>query len=128
MAILPRVPGISVEVRVYGEPLEEFFSEDEEDTTKTATRYVEATSGDIFTIHWTYHKSLKCRHQDLNDHALVDGKRVSSAITWSTDWMDQDSHTIDVTGVCLHEQGDYVKRDMIFSEVKIGQSSPPRFY
>jgi len=76
MAVHADYPGLTVEIYVDGRPLKEYQHEEEEDTPKVATRYVECRSGAEFSIKTKFKAPFK--PMDTSIVAYLDGTRVHS--------------------------------------------------
>ncbi|KAL1648463.1 hypothetical protein SLS58_002218 [Diplodia intermedia] len=121
MAIISDIPGLRVEVRVHGQPLDEFPSEDEPDTSDTATRYIEATSGVEFTVRITYDEALDPRYKsfDIQSRLELDGKLADRSNTQRKDWIRKERKEVNYYGSRSFENGKWYFRTMAFSQVNI---------
>lgn len=75
MAIHSDFPGVTVQVVVNDEPLEEYVNEEEEDPPKTLTRYIECQSGAEFAIKTSFTENFD--PTDMSLRAYLDGVMVS---------------------------------------------------
>ncbi|KAL0261713.1 hypothetical protein SLS55_003143 [Diplodia seriata] len=121
MAVISDIPGLKVEVRVHGQALDEFPSEDESDTSDTATRYIEATSGVEFTVRITYDEALDPRYKscDIQSRLELDGKPADKRNTERKDWIGKERKEVNYSGSRSLENGKWYFRTMAFSQVNI---------
>lgn len=104
MAIIPGVPGLDVEIKVDDVPLVEYIDEDIEDDANTVTRYIRATSGGKFTVHWTFQEDFEYREWDINTRLYVDGKRIDGCVNTSNKRKGQATYTTAITSVRSFEK------------------------
>ncbi|KKY20242.1 hypothetical protein UCDDS831_g04876 [Diplodia seriata] len=124
MAIISDIPGLKVEVRVHGQALDEFPSDDEPDTSDTATRYIEATSGVEFTVRITYDEALDPRYKsyDIHSRLELDGKHADRRNTERKDLIGKERKEVNYYGSRSFENGKWYFRTMAFSQINIVES------
>jgi hypothetical protein len=87
MAVHDDCPGLTVEILVDGESLEEYAYEEEDELPKTTTRYVECRSDSEFQIRTNF--KPPSAPMDISLHIWLDGTRVSKRILRKCDLLKQ---------------------------------------
>jgi hypothetical protein len=75
MVVLPDVPGLKVQVVVQGQPLREYQDLAADIAERTAECYVEAHTGAVFEIHFTFDDSFP-GDRPVSMIVTIDGKDV----------------------------------------------------
>jgi hypothetical protein len=118
MAILRDQPGLKVEILVDGVPLQEYDYENEEIMPSVVTKYIEAKSGDNFTIRYTVLPQFHIKHA-LVVQSYLDGKSMVKRVFSEERIRKYASRT--VTGVREAIAGKYYERKFCFSQLNTGQ-------
>ncbi|TKA68034.1 hypothetical protein B0A55_08372 [Friedmanniomyces simplex] len=79
MVAIDLLPGIDISIKVAGQALTEHEDHDEEQPDRTATRYIEAVSGQVFEIHITAQKGFRSGGDALSFYIHVDGSKPIDA-------------------------------------------------
>jgi hypothetical protein len=118
MAILRDQPGLKVEILVDGVPLQEYDYENEEIMPSVVTKYIEAKSGDNFTIRYTVLPQFHIKHA-LVVQSYLDGKSMAKRVFSEERIRKYANRT--VTGVREAIAGKYYERKFCFSQLNTGQ-------
>ncbi|KAF2142555.1 uncharacterized protein K452DRAFT_318156 [Aplosporella prunicola CBS 121167] len=81
MAILESVPGVTAEVRVNNIAVKEYVDTTTEDPPNTVIKYIEAISGQNFTVNWQFQPNFVHRNHSIYAIIYIDGKNVCSQTT-----------------------------------------------
>lgn len=94
MAISDELPGVKVAIRANGKDLKEYRDPDLDDDTGTTTRYIEAVSGQAFTVRITVPKGFKFPAGNvLSFHVFVDGRWIDNPLAFKKDCRTADIRT-----------------------------------
>ena len=97
MAILPASPGLTVEVMVGGQPLQEIADEDVPTDDRTVIKYIEAQAGTKFAFKVTFDEPFLPVDNDIGSVIIIDGEHVES-IRYSLSKLSK-SHAGKVSGI-----------------------------
>ena len=125
MAIISKLPGLSVEVRVAGQTLREYPDPDvrESDEDMEVTRYIEAPPEAIFTVE--VEKQASCEplksKQGVSVWLLIDGKKMRSK-PWKGNDLNGNKRLIrSFDGTSAANDGKaWVRRSFQFGKLNIG--------
>jgi hypothetical protein len=76
MVVSEHIPGVVVEVKVAGEALKEHVDTDAEEKRRTTSRYIEITSGAVFTISIALNEDFVFKGDTLLVWIRAGGKNV----------------------------------------------------
>jgi len=125
MAVISKLPGLSVEIRVAGQTLKEYPDPDvrESDEDMEITRYIEAPSEATFTVEMEKQPScepLKSK-QGVSVWLLIDGKKMVSKRWDRNDLNSNKSLTRSFNGTSSANDGkSWVRRSFQFGKLNIG--------
>lgn len=107
------LPGVEVWIEQNGQPVSEYEDKETAEGERTTTRYIEARTGQEFTIHFKAAPQTNYAGNCLSFHAFVDGIRAKGAIL-SKEWS-----TYVVEGARV---GPTTIRKLAFAEIETGLS------
>lgn len=80
MAINEALPGVEITITVAGQPLQEYTEADVDEEPGTVTRYIEATSGQVFEIKVKVDRNAVLKGSHLEFQFYVDGKWIDGVL------------------------------------------------
>lgn len=119
MAIIPSIPGVRAEVKVNGEPVEEYADSSQFCEDNATVRYIEAISGARFTIHCKVWHPYDVQGRDIRTMVWVDGKRIPGKSAPFKKYK-AGKGEMNVKGVKSYKDGKAKMAHMVFSELDIG--------
>ena len=120
MAVHDDYPGLTVQVIVHGEPLEEYKHDDEEELPKTIIRYIESKPDAEFAIKTTFTPPFEACHVSIS--ISLDGIRVTGLGVLGRDIFRKDGHVRSYT--IWQEEDKWFKSGFCFSDLNIGMYFP----
>ena len=120
MAVHDDYPGLTVQVVVNSEPLEEYKNDDEEELPKTTTRYIESELGAEFAIKTTFTPPFEACHVSIS--VRLDGICVSNYRVLERALLGKSGHAISYT--TWKEEDKWFKSGFYFSDLNIGMYFP----
>jgi hypothetical protein len=119
MAVLPRFPGLEVEIFVNNAACKEYSEPDEEhgeDTPTSATKYIEAKDGTKFHIRINMLPTFKYRKYDISSTIKVDGQTVRRPL-----WDKKDPFVpLIVEGMESKTASGWRRRNLVFANLTTG--------
>ncbi|KAF2872367.1 hypothetical protein BDV95DRAFT_381960 [Massariosphaeria phaeospora] len=110
MAVLTLQPGLKVEIHVNGQALNEWIDDEEDCPPNTVIKYVEATSGAKFEVHFTYCREFLAKHEVVT-RVYLDNKYADGSVHTPR----SDAHHIG--GAREFINGKHYMRDFRFSRI-----------
>jgi hypothetical protein len=130
MAVLPRLPGLTVDIVVNGAPQVEYEPSQDDvtnDDSYTTTRYIEAEAGSNFEVNFRVAPAFKSgfdfQKYDLCCEVWIDGLHSRSRV-FSKEALKKvslDGRTEVIDGVVVGSGTDWKMRKFTFSELVAGQ-------
>jgi len=115
MAILPEHPGLEVKICVRGQQLHEYDDDDKDATPNTITKYIEARSGDKFSIVAEYKPPFPDQY-DVQAECCIDGvgmKRLHRRDELFQDWR--------LSTYPSYQGGEWVQQKFTFAKLNISK-------
>ncbi|KAM3420585.1 hypothetical protein BST61_g3847 [Cercospora zeina] len=106
MAIIKELPGVSISVRIQGQPLPEYRDDDIQDPERTVSYMIEAMANQIFEIHVRATPEASFAGSSLAAQFYVDGKYVDGVLIDASDLSARD-------GASAKSRGKYVSSNML---------------
>lgn len=120
MAILSGVRGLNVQIRVNGRALKEYDGDEENRDPKTVTKYIEATSGAQFDVHFTFGKRFPHKQHSIVYEVALDGITASRRVVDGSDIRSHRPYCTSSDGVHTLCEGCWTKQKFSFSQLAIG--------
>ncbi|KAJ8109122.1 hypothetical protein OPT61_g7689 [Boeremia exigua] len=127
MAIHPDFSGLTAEIVVNGEALQEYAADDEEQDTKDVTNYVQASSGAYFAIRYVIPQALFTEHS-MRALIKIDGVKTRGQV-WNQEFCDEDGITeicntsaARVNGVDMSQKLHFAELSLVEASEKIGKA------
>jgi hypothetical protein len=120
MAVAKKYPRLKVQVFAEGLPLEEHNDDEEQIIPDVVTKYIEASSGDNFEVHYSFSPGFSIKH-DVLAEIKVDGNYADSHVFHSglpIRW----NQVYTCKGTREAEQGKFFLRKFCFSQLDTGAS------
>ena len=116
MAIHPEVPGLEVKVCVQGQPLDE-YDDDKIPEPKTTTKYIEARSGEIFSIMTVFKPPFPSQY-DIAIRTCIDGVKMNTHTRKRDEILQR---PIPSKHYYSFQGGEWVKQRFTFAKLNIGK-------
>jgi hypothetical protein len=123
MAIIATLPGVSVSVDSNGSVLPELCSPDIADLPRTATRYVQAQSGQQFTVRCNISNRRFFPSEAMRLRAYIDGQKLNARIVRKSDC--EPEGMVEIIGGAI--VGSFAIRPFVFSDLVVSMYEQKSF-
>lgn len=115
-------PTLDVSLRVGGRRLPEYDDDnDDTDAPKTTTKWVEATTGAIFTVHVHLGPGFPYSAEDIEARVKLDGKYATASLIEPSSG--HAAHSLEIKGIRSNKTGDWVLERFKFAGLNTGMSA-----
>ena len=120
MSVLPAYPGLTVELMVNGQPLQEYDNDDEEaESPNTTAKYIEAQSGTQFSVRYTSSQLLP--EPEFTVRIFLNGTKVEGSVYRNSRYKFKLNDPYIKKGRVSLDGQQTVVRAFQFSEINIGK-------
>lgn len=119
MAVVEDIPGLHVTVSAK----KEYVDPDEEQPEGTVTKYIEASSGEEFSICWDFKQNFKFKDNDIVSYIYLDGKVVDGLTVQSERLQGPSGYHFSLAGARAQKGGKWIERKYLFADLNVGQSA-----
>jgi hypothetical protein len=118
MAVLQDCPGLRVEVYVDKAPLQEYSDDEQEQTPKSVTKYIESQSGKRFYIKYFFAPPFPLQH-GVEVRIFIDGEVMQKSYIAVADLHRPKGYCL--SGSCYLQDGEWYVQNYCFTALNIGK-------